>query len=377
MRNYIVFVSKDHYNPLGIVRTLGEAGISPIVVVVKSEPRLVSRSKYVKIKHFVDSSEEGIQLILSKYAISKTEKSFILTGDDVTVSTLDAHYDELKDYFYFYNAGATGRVRRFMNKDVICGLAVKYGFNIPKTWKVKSGEIPEDIEYPVMTKAIHSFGAEWKSIVFICRNKTELIEAYKKIKSETILIQKYIEKSDEQSYEGFSVNRGKDVFFSVQNNEVYHIPGQYAPYWINKNVDDESFIARASGMIAEIGFEGIFEFEFMVGNDGKLYFLEVNMRNTVNGWTTTVAGMPSVTLWCESTLQGKIIDGCYKKVPEGFTTMAECFDYDARVKTGMISHKEWLKQYKAANAKLYCGRNDLIPFFAFLWYKLTKMRLDH
>lgn len=374
MREYIVFVSKDHYNPVGIVRTLGEAGIKPIVVVVRSEPQLVTKSKYVKKKHIVNNSDEGLRLIIDQYAKSKEEKSFILTGDDVTVSLLDQHYNELKDYFYFYNAGEAGRVRRYMNKDEICSLATKHGFKIPRTWKVKSGEIPEDIEYPIMTKAIHSFGDEWKNIVFICNNDEELLEAYKKVKSDSLLIQEYIKKVDEQSYEGFSVNHGKDVVFTVQNNEVYHIPDKYAPFWKNKNVDDREFIKQASAMIQEIGFEGIFEFEFMVGSDGTLYFLEINFRNTVNGWETTVAGMPGVTLWCRSMLDGKIVDGWYKKIPEGFTTMAECFDYDVRVKSGMISKSEWKKQYKAANAKLYRGRNDFNPFFSFMWYKLTKMK---
>ncbi len=374
MRKYIVFVSKDHYNPLGIVRTLGEAGIRPIVVVVKSEPRLVGRSRYVKEKYYVDNPEAGIELILSKFARKNGEKSFILTGDDVTVMTLDKHYDELKDYFIFYNAGAAGNIRKYMNKDEICALAVKHGFSIPRTWKVQTGEIPNDIKYPVITKAINSFGLEWKNIVFVCNNEEELREAYKNIHSASILLQEYIQKTDEQSYEGFSVKHGQDVFFSMQNNEVYHIPDKYAPFWVNKNVEDREFIRKASAMISEIGFEGIFEFEFMVSEDGKLYFLEINFRNTVNGWSTTVAGMPDVTLWCEAMLQGKIPEDCYKKIPDGFTTMAECFDYDVRVKTGMLSHKEWMKQYKNVNAKLYRGRKDYFPFFSFMWYKLTRMR---
>ena len=73
-----------------------------------------------------------------------------------------------------------------------------------------------------------------KNIVFICRNEEDLCEAFKKIKSEKILLQQYIEKTDEQSYEGFSVNHGKNVFFSVQNNEVYHLKDKYAPFWRNK-----------------------------------------------------------------------------------------------------------------------------------------------
>lgn len=374
MRNYIIFVSKDHYNPLGIARTLGEAGLEPIAVVVKSEPKQVALSKYVKRRYYVDNPEEGIQLIISKFAKDKNEKSFILTGDDVTVMTLDKHYDELKDYFHFYNAGKTGRIRQVMEKDYMCALAAKHGFNIAKTWKVKPGDIPDDIEYPVITKAINSFGEEWKEIVKICRDEQDLLLAYKNIKkSEYILLQKYIEKVDEQSYDGFSINHGKDVFFTVQNNEIFHIPGQYAPYWKNTNVDDQEFIERARGFLTELGFEGIFEIEFLVGVDGNLYFLEINLRNTVNGWTSTVAGMPLATLWCEAISEGRIKENIYKKIPEGFTTMAECFDYDARVKKGLVSRKEWKQQYKKANAKLYRGRNDLRPFFSFMWYKLTKM----
>lgn len=377
MRNYIVFVCKDHYNPLGIVRTLGEAGINPIAVVVKSDPRLVSKSKYVKTKHIVNTPEEGIQLILSKYAVSKKEKSFILTGDDVTVTTCDQHFDELKDYFYFYNAGEAGRIRRFMNKDNLNEVAVRNGFKIPKTWKVNPGDIPDDIKYPVMTKSINSFGSEWKSIVFICNNEKELKEAYLKIHSDQILLQQYIEKVDEYGYEGFSVNHGKDVFISMQTSQVYSIPDKYTPYWYINNVNDEILIQKAKNMIADIGLDGIWEFEFLVDKNGDMYFLEINFRITVIGWATTVAGMPSITLWCKSMEQGYISNDCKKEIPEGFTCMAECWDYDERVKSGILTHKEWMKQYKSVNAKLYKGRNDFRPFFSFMWYKLTRMKLDH
>ena len=41
MRNYIVLTSKEHYNPLGIVRTLGEEGIRPIVVAVEGDLKMI------------------------------------------------------------------------------------------------------------------------------------------------------------------------------------------------------------------------------------------------------------------------------------------------------------------------------------------------
>ena len=38
---------EDHYNPLGIVRSLGEEGIKPIVLLCAKHPYLVNHSKYI------------------------------------------------------------------------------------------------------------------------------------------------------------------------------------------------------------------------------------------------------------------------------------------------------------------------------------------
>lgn len=375
MREYIVLVSKEHYNPLGIVRTLGEAGIRPIVVAVKGDLKFVGQSKYVKKKYYVDSTKDGIKLIYKKFAKSKSEKSFILTGDDVTVSMLDKYYDKLKDYFYFYNAGEAGRIAHFMNKDVMMDLVTKHGIKVAKTWKVKVGEIPEDIEYPIMTKAINSIGKEWKDIVFICHNDAELNNAFTHMKSEKVLVQQYIEKVDEISFDAFSVDKGKDVFVVMEANQVYNIPDKYSPYWMIKNSENKDMQDKIAKVIEEIGLEGIFEFEFMQDKAGNLWFLEINFRNTALGFATTVAGMPQVIYWCESMQKGYIDrEKYYKKIPVGLKAMAECFDYDARVKTGMITKKEWRKQYDSAECKMYKGRHDNIPFYIFLWYKLTKMK---
>lgn len=374
MKKYIVLVTKEHYNPLGIVRTLGEAGIHPVVVAVKGDLQFVGQSKYVRERYYVDSTEEGINLIIDKFA-NKNEKSFILTGDDVTVAMLDKNYDRLKDYFYFYNAGEAGRITHYMNKEVMMDLVTKHGIQIAKTWKVKVGEIPEDIIYPIMTKAINSIGAEWKDIVYICNNDDELKEAFIHMKSKEILVQQYIEKVDEISFDAFSVNRGKDVFTVLEANQVYNMPDKYSPYWMIKNSENISMQEKIAKVIEEIGLEGIFEFEFMKDKNGNLWFLEINFRNTALGYSTTVAGMPQVIYWCESMEKGFIDkQKYYKKIPDGLRAMAECFDYDARVKAGKISEKEWKKQYKDAECKMYKGRNDNLPFYIFLMHKYRKIK---
>lgn len=371
---YIVFTSKEHYNPLDIVRTIGEAHVRPIVVAVKGDLKFVGQSKYVKEKYYVDSPEEGLELIKKKFPKVNGEKNYILTGDDVTVALLDRHYDELKDDFYFYNAGENGRITHFMNKDNMIELVKRHGIEIAKTWKVKNGEIPSDIAYPIMTKAINSIGDEWKDIVYICHDDKELEEAYRHIKSPEILLQQYIKKVDEVSFDAFSYNHGEDVEIVMEAYQYYNIPDKYSPYWIIKNPTNKEMGEKIKNVIREIRLEGIFEFEFIKDADGNLWFLEINFRNTALGYATTVARMPQVVLWCKAMNHGRLPKNFRKDIPEHFMAMAECFDYDVRVKGGIIPKKEWLKQYKNTPCKMYKGRNDNIPFYRFMWYKLTKMR---
>ncbi len=371
-REYIVFSGKEHYNSLGIVRTLGEKGIRPIFVAVKGDLKFVGQSKYVKRRHYVDSVEEGVQLIYERYAKSKENKSFIFVEDDWTVAALDEKYEILKDYFYFFNA--SGKLKTYLNKDVQLKIAAKYGLNIPKTWKVTRGEIPEDINYPVMTKAINSIGSEWKDIVFVCRNEEELKQAYQKMESETILLQQYIQKVDEASFDAFSVCHGSEAFIVMEAYQMYCIADKYSPYWKIMNPSNSDIGEKIKEIIREIGFEGIFEFEFMVDGTGKYWFLEINFRNTALGFATTVAGMPQVVLWAEAMERGCIDEKCRVQIPDGMKAIAECWDFDVRVKGGIKTHREWMREYRAIPCKMYKGRHDNIPFYRFMWYKLTKMR---
>lgn len=368
MSKYIVFVSKEHYNPLGIVRTLGEAGISPVVVAVRGDLQMVGQSKYVNERYYVDSPEEGMELIISKFANSN-EKSYILTGDDVTVALMDRNFERLKEYFYFYNAGENGRISHFMDKDVMFDLVTRHGIKVARTWKAKVGDIPKDIEYPIMTKAINSIGEEWKDIVYICKNENELKAAYNHMKSSYVLVQQYINKIDEVSFDAFSVNKGKDVFIVAEAYQMYNIPDKYSPYWEIKNYTNTDMGEKIKRIIAEIELEGIFEFEFMVDNNGELWFLEINFRNTALGYATTVAGMPQVVMWCEA-MKERVID--HKRrviIPEGLKAMAECFDYDVRVKGKWMTKEEWLKEFMMAECKMYMGRDDYEPFRLFMEYK--------
>lgn len=369
MSNYIVF-GFEHYNPLGIVRSLGENGIKPIGIIIRNSRKITSKSRYFEKIFFVNSIEEGYRLLKNEF---KEGKNFIFTSDDQIENYLDKHYEELKDRFIFFNAGKNGRVAYYQDKYNILKMAEKHGIPYLKSWTVMRGEIPKDVEYPIITKAIMPTLDNWKGDMIICHDEEELIEAYKSIRSEKILLQKYIIKKNELCMEGCSVNSGKDVLISIASKYNYQIADSYSPYMTVSNFRDEELKNKLKNMLEDIGFEGIFEIEFLVDKDDSIYFLEINFRNSTWSYASTVAGMPLPILWAHGMLGEIEVAKCEKKIDCPFKAIVEFDDYRRRVKTGNISRVKWIKEFKESRCKYYIGKRDIKPFISVCVYKMKKI----
>lgn len=370
-RLYIVF-GGEHYNPLGMIRSLGEAGIKPVAIIEKAQYRLTSKSKYISKLYLVNSIEEGYKVLIDNYSHEK-DKPFVFTCDDPTTSFLDSHCDDLKEHFIFFNAKKeTGRINKYMNKDNINKLAIKHGLNVAKSWKVKPGEIPKDIKYPVVTKAICSLIENWKSDSFICHNEKELKEAYKKIRSKEVILQEFINKKNELCLDGYSIKQGKKVFYAIASNYINIIDNAYSNYMVVKNTYDKEVEKKLDAMFAEIGFEGIFSVEFLIDQDDKLYFLEINFRNSTWSYAATKAGMNLPFLWSEAMLDEKVYNSSYKKFDE-FTAMAEFVDYNDRVKTKQISFWKWFHQMLNCKCLYFLNIQDMKPIYSKIGNKFKKL----
>lgn len=360
-----IVMAIEHYNPLGLIRSLGEAGVNPVYIAVKGRHRIASYSKYISKCHFAETVEEAYDILLQEYGKTAEEtgiKPIVFSSDDKGVGCLDNHYDELKDKFIFFNAGENGRITKYMDKFNILELAKKYGLKVLENKRCKNGELPEGMDYPVITKSISPNVGGWKSDVHICKNEEELMAAYKEIEAPTVLVQHYIEKQNEYCIDGFSANHGKDNFFAIESTYDYLIPGYYSPLMTVKNMDKELIQKALDGMLSEIGFEGIFSIEFLIDQDGTYYFGEINFRNSTWSYASTVAGMPLPVLWAETQEQGFMRPDVRKEIDGSFKAMVEPIDYAKRVKTGKISLAEWLSDFKQAKCCYYYDKEDLEPW---------------
>ena len=367
--HFFIVIGSEHYNPLGVVRSLGEEGIKPIVIIIrgKSRKRVVSSSKYISRKYFVNDSQEAVDLLITVFGGEKL-KPFVFSCDDRTATCLDENYNKLTERFYFFNAGKEGGLRKFFDKKEIGKLAIKHGLNFLEAVYVQNGEIPDCLEYPVITKATNSLVSGWKDEMHICNNEQELKDAFKQINSSVVMIQKYIVKKNEYCLEGFSCNKGNTVFISIQSTYNYTLPMTYSPYMTVNNFDNmNNVFPSLCEMFKEIGFEGIFEVEFLLTDDDKLFFGEINFRNSTWSYASTCAGMNLPILWAESMINNSIDKTIRTEIKKpGFKAMVEFTDFKERVIKRKYSVFRWIHDLFQCKCKYYIGKHDFKPVLTML-----------
>lgn len=359
-RKYIIF-ALEHYNPLGMIRGLGSMGINPIYISVKRRYEAASKSKYISKLHKVDSIQEGYDLLMREYGKEK-EKPFLLFSDDKSVGFFDLRYDEWKDKFISFNAGEQGRINRFIDKFEIQQCAKRHGFNVLESFIIhKDGTIPKSLWYPVITKDISPNVGNWKADVYICQNEEELVGAMERIASNEIMVQHFVDKQNELALEGYAINNGKDIHIVTQMTWKYLIQGYYSPYHDVSMFTDKEMEKKLQAMFEEIGFNGVFEVEFLIDKDSSLYFMETNFRASAWNPTGMHAGMPLPYLWIKG-MENGYIDPADRKEFEPFTSMSEIIDYGKRVEGGMCSLGEWLKDFKEAKCTYIYNKDDIEPW---------------
>lgn len=363
----VIVFALEHYNPLNMIRAFGEQGINPVYISVKRRYEVATKSKYISKLHRVDSVEDGFLLLINQYGGLSEEtgkKPYILFSDDKSVGYFDLHFEEWKDKFITYNAGCNGRINEFMDKYEIQQCAKRHGFNVLDSYVIKKGDpVPDGLWYPIITKDISPNLGSWKSDVFICQNKQELVEALEKITCPLVMLQHFVDKQNEMALEGYTIKNGKEMQIITQMKWKYLIQGYYSPFHDVCMFTDKDMEIGLQAMFEEIGFEGVFEVEFLIDKDGTYYFMETNFRASAWNPTCKFAGMPLPYLWVKGMMNG-YIDPNDRKEFEPFTSMSEIIDYSKRVEGGLCSIAEWLRDFKDAKCVYIYDKEDRGPWDA-------------
>lgn len=362
----------DNFNALSLIRSLGEAGIYPIVIVAQEGfIPLIEKSRFISILHLTNSIEESFKILLS-YGDNDL-KPFIYTSDDNHQSLLDKNYDVLKDKFYFFNCGEAGRITQLMNKAILCNLAEKCGFLVPAREVVDRGTLPCTLSYPVYTKTLTPYQYGWKLDAGIYYTPEDLANAYEHMVSKQFLLQEYIKKKDELEIHGFSINEGEEIYLSFCSLYYRMSETTFGFYKFYQRFHDEVLKDRIQTIIRKSRYTGIFEVEFLIDENDNKWFLEVNFRLPLSNYACTYGGDNLPVLWAKSMISGQIVcdEAVHKR--ERFTFMNEISDFMTSVIGKKVSFKTWLKDFRSCDCLVLYHKNDTRPFYFYVWNRLKSV----
>lgn len=364
----IVVFGTDHHNTLGVIESLGIKGIKSDVIILSSKKwAYVLKSKYVNNGWICKRSEDVVSCLYAN-CISDKKKVPIIATSDLTACILDENHLSLEEHFFLPNAIPPGSLAQKMSKKYMSELAVKVGLNVPKTWIIENKEIPDDIVYPCITKAISSVEGT-KDNISICNNKSDLTRFLSnKTHCKKIQIQKYVDKAFEFQFLGCSLNSG-DIIIIPGRTHINRPNGLDNTFFLSFDLIEQELtetVSKVKSFIKETGYSGPFSVEFLRDKyDKKNYFTEMNFRNDGNAICVTKAGMniPYIIYlyYTNGNYLEEINNSCIRQIyllPE--------FYYFKRMLAGEFGFKEWLKNVRKADVCTTYFKNDKKPFWWFL-----------
>lgn len=373
-RKHIVF-GRIIGNSLGQIRSLGEVGLNPVLVWVGNDSSVLRNSKYLSEIHTFSTIQEGIDFLLSSFADTKIKHVLTIDSDGI-VAEINKQYSELSKYFYFFNAGEDNRLTKMMGKESLCNLAKKHGLLVPVSEIVALGELPKKVTYPLLTKAVDSFTASWKTQCRICEDEGDLMNLYKTLDANIILLQNYIQKKNEFVLQGIAINAGKDVFIPIEGS-YFRIPDGYFGSYLYFNgitKTGERLIKPVKSMLAEIGYEGVFEVEFIIDKEGNYIFLEINFRHTLWNHAFSNMGLNFCKIWSDAIINNKFPLTQSISIEKRHVLIHEFVDFLWYAKSRKVNIFKWILQFLGADSYVIWDRHDVKPFITYL-KKIIKNKL--
>ena len=370
-REVIVF-GRNYINVIGQIRSFGEAGHKCVLVWVKEDAHTPKESRYVETYHEVKNVNEGMELILSLYG-NNPKKNIISTDNDEIVTLLNANRERIEDKFFYFGTNQNGMMQKAMQKEYQCALAQRHNMGIPKSEIVKVGEMPHELKYPIITKVLDSTDYKhWKGYQVVCENEGELLNAYQTTfadfgSHDKILLQEFVEKQNELQVEGVSLNGGEEIFLPIQVlSHRQHKNGYGTFKYAEQYHYGDELINNIQALLKDIGYTGVFEVEYLVGKDNKLYFLEINLRYTLFNYLMTRMGVNLADVWASSVISGRLKSENVKISSTPKSVIYEDRDFQLSVLHGDLKCGQWVSDFIKSDCYLILNRKDWKPVLFYL-----------
>lgn len=357
-----IVIADDHYNALGMVRSLGIARIDVTLILFTQGDSFVDSSKYVtkciKISHSSDELIKHVNRIIESYSDSLIA---LFPLNDFSSQVLDQNISLFPSRVLCPNAN--GNILKLSDKYYIKEIVSKCGFTVPNGELIDFRNMTEIkwTQYPAIIKPVVSIEGSKRDITIV-NNVTELnyvIKEYIQLGYKHALIEEYITGPDSHMVEVMGArNNDSSIDYAGIIRKIREYPIKNGSTSYAKIVDQHVGIdfAVISKFLDDINYVGIFDIEYKYAN-GKAYFIECNFRNGAPGFIFTLNGHNIPELWIKKNFGLNFKIKSHKLNNINF--MVEQNDLINMLK-GEPIFSVWIKQYISA-CKIFSFRGDSKP----------------
>jgi len=383
----VIITGRNYCSNLTIARSVGEAGYEVEVLrIFQKRPRrrnLMKQirpdaySKYVKAYHVCVSNRKSRVIVDKLISLAdENRKMLIIPADDLMANIIDDYYEELSEFFLMPNvSGKQGEVNRLMSKEVQKDLAKAAGLPVLNSCVIKTEkgafEIPESITYPCFMKPNISKNSS-KGRMRKCESKEELIgyiTEFSMKKDIEMLVEDFVDIGKEYSLLGLCAgdNIVAPGFFVAEKGGHEARRGVAMTGRILPCEQYEEFINSLNEFMKKLGFTGLYDIDLIETKDGKMYFVEVNMRYGASGYAVTKCGANLPGLFVEHMYSGKSIEESHIEMESNKTFISEKVMIDEYTEN-YISRKELDHLMDETNIHFVKNEEDTRPYRHFKRY---------
>lgn len=357
----VVIVGGDHYNMLGVIRSLGKDYDINAIIISDDNYSFCNKSKYVN-KSVVIKNDVNMILKKIKEFADKEVKSFLIPTSDLTACIIDENYNELKKFYYTNNINdEQNQIIKYMDKYQQKKLCEKLNINIAATFVVdlKNLNKTSSYKFPCILKPIVSAYGE-KSDIMIVNSEEELeiaLKIFHKKKYKKVLYQEFLNIDEEIDVAGCA-DKGH-IYIPGYIKKIHIYPpkkgsttfGEVKP--ISKSDD---FIEDVKKVVKTLGYNGIFDIDiFKVGND--FYFNEVNFRNGAISYAYNTKNTNVIKTWIKLISNKKK----FQTIKRSHFFVEEINEYNL-YKKKEITFLTFIKSVFKSKIKIYFSFKDCKPF---------------
>lgn len=362
-----------HHGVLGVVRSLGRAGVP--VYGVHEGPRVPAASSRYLAGRFIwqPDTRDGDRLTegLVRLGSHIGQPAVLLATDDVGAIFLAEHADDLRRWFLFPDVAAS-LPRRLAGKYSLFEICHEQSMPCPRVCVADSFDAARAFAgsagYPVIIKLTRPWTASGQlpstSLVLSERELAQTFRLCQQADAE-IMLQEFIPggPGHDWFFHGYcdSASVCRPAFTGIKERSF---PVGAGPTTFGRSVDNEKLRADLTRMMTKLRYQGIMDVDVRVDQrDGQYNILDFNPRIGAQFRIFQDTAGIDVALAAYLDLTGQVIPAGEQL--NNRTFMAESYDVASMIslwRRGKLSLWSWLSAVQNLDEAAWFARDDLRPF---------------